>query len=373
MMTDYAKLYAGLLSESDPRTIPKRQDKGPITQYHAEDLLRAPYDLLESGEVRLSLYYPAAKKVEIEGHMFVCELHIDGDYHTGTCRVPPGFHPLKVFVDGSEVLDRYLPIGYGHGRPINYLSIPSGDDPRAVAEKERGSVEMVWLDSKIAGGYQRLFVYLPAQYHREPERRFPVLYLQHGHGENETAWFVNGRVHLLLDELFASGEAEPAIVVMSNGMTASLQGDSAVIHAFDGFIRMLTEEIVPFTDGRFRTISDREHRAVAGLSLGSIQASLAARKRPDLFVDVGLFSGFFRNPSIPPELIPAGELCAFREKNHLLFRAIGTEDKYMAFFEADDRFLMEEGIPSVRKLYPGMHEWNVWRLCLRDFMQLVFH
>ena len=221
--------------------------------------------------------------------------------------------------------------------------------------------------------YQRLFVYLPAQYHREPERRFPVLYLQHGHGENETAWFVNGRVHLLLDELFASGEAEPAIVVMSNGMTASLQGDSAVIHAFDGFIRMLTEEIVPFTDGRFRTISDREHRAVAGLSLGSIQASLAARKRPDLFVDVGLFSGFFRNPSNPPELIPAEELCAFREKNHLLFRAIGTEDKYMAFFEADDRFLMEEGIPSVRKLYPGMHEWNVWRLCLRDFMQLVFH
>ena len=166
MMTDYARLYAGLLSESDPRTIPKRQDKGPITQYHAEDLLRAPYELLESGEVRLSLYYPAAKKVEIEGHMFVCELHIDGDYHTGTCRVPPGFHPLKVFVDGSEVLDRYLPIGYGHGRPINYLSIPSGDDPRAVAEKERGSVEMVWLDSKIAGGYQRLFVYLPAQYHR---------------------------------------------------------------------------------------------------------------------------------------------------------------------------------------------------------------
>ena len=100
-MTDYARLYAGLLSESDPRTIPKRQDKGPITQYHAEDLLRAPYDLLESGEVRLSLYYPAAKKVEIEGHMFACELHIDGDYHTGTCRVPPGFHPLKVFVDGS--------------------------------------------------------------------------------------------------------------------------------------------------------------------------------------------------------------------------------------------------------------------------------
>lgn len=352
------------------------KDQGAPIMVHIpeEDLIASPYTIAQDGTVSFRLCYPRAKKVKLiilEVKPVSLTLQKDGDYWTGSCKVTPGVHGVLVRVDGNRVLNDALPIGYGYSRPCNQIVVPDPTLPLNL-DVPHGSVAMNYIDSKVTGKLERILVYLPPEYHTG-EDRYPVLYLQHGHGENETGWVDHGDVNFLADQLIAQGKAKPSIIVMCNGMLGLKEEGGTHLAFTEGFERLLVEEVIPYIDGRYRTIADADHRAMAGLSMGSIQTSILTYKHPDLFRYAGVFSGFVTDfISGYEEHLTPERLEAFKENYKVYFRGIGTEDSYRAHFEADTKLLEEWGVPSDIHYYEGGHLWGVWRHCFNDFYQLLW-
>ena len=143
----------------------------------------------------------------------------NGIWHAHVSCEQAGFCPLVFRIDGAEVLNPLAPIGFGGSHPINYADIPNSEGAfYALGNVPHGTVAQNYYYSESTGTWKSCLVYLPPQYWCEPERRFPVLYLQHGHGENEQCWIHQGRANFILDNLIAEGKAQPMIVVMNNGM-----------------------------------------------------------------------------------------------------------------------------------------------------------
>ena len=229
-------------------------------------------------------------------------------------------------------------------------------------------------------------VYTPAEYESFPEKRYPVLYLQHGHGENETGWTEEGRVNFIMDNLIKEGKARPCIIVMNNGMVQvkNTEGKRLVDHTV--FPKYLTEDVIPYIDRKYRTIKDRSGRAMAGLSMGSIQTSITAFTHSEYFSYIGLFSGFLRDfiqgdrimDMIQREKASDEHLKAldykekFEKDFKIFFRAMGKEDIFIQKFMEEDELLDKKGISCIRHMYEGGHDWNVWRYCIRDFAQMLF-
>lgn len=297
-----------------------------------------------------------------------------------------GITMVQLMIDGQPVITPYLPIGYGYSRPYNYVTVeePDGDFYR-LKDVPHGTVRLEFFKSSVTGEWERCLVYTPAGYDEEPDRKYPVLYLQHGHGENEIGWVSQGRVNLILDNLFAAKEAVPFIVVMNNGMVqVKRDGQRVVDHIL--FPSLLMKDVIPFIEKKYRVIGDKEHRAMAGLSMGSIHTSITAFTHPELFDYVGLFSGFLhdfiqgnelmdmipREKSKDEHLKILDDAEAFRKDFKVFFRAMGKDDIFRKMFLDDDALLNEKGISCIRMTYPGGHEWNVWRRCIRDFAKLLF-
>lgn len=297
-----------------------------------------------------------------------------------------GITMVQLMIDGQPVISPYLPIGYGYSRPYNYVTVeePDGDFYR-LKDVPHGTVRQEFFKSSVTGEWERCLVYTPADYDEKPDQKYPVLYLQHGHGENEIGWVSQGRVNLILDNLFANKEAVPFIVVMNNGMVqVEREGQRVVDHTL--FPALLMKDVIPFIEKKYRVIGDKEHRAMAGLSMGSIHTSITAFTHPELFDYVGLFSGFLhdfiqgnelmdmipREKSKDEHLKILDDAEAFRKDFKVFFRAMGKDDIFRQMFLDDDALLKEKGISCIRMTYPGGHEWNVWRRCIRDFSELLF-
>ena len=227
-------------------------------------------------------------------------------------------------------------------------------------------------------------IYTPPCSEQAPEEIFPVLYLQHGHGENECGWSAAGRVPFILDNLIAAGKCTPFAVVMNNGMVQKKAGDNRIVD-FTLFDRYLTEDIIPFAERRYRVGRSKEKRAMAGLSMGSLQTSMAGFRHPELFSALGIFSGFLydwiQGSEIDMVERGAGDNShlAFLEDREkvaksfrIFFRAIGDKDPFLEYFKEDDVRCEKSGIRQERRIYEGIHDWNVWRQCIRDFAQLIF-
>ena len=224
-----------------------------------------------------------------------------------------------------------------------------------------------------------MLVYTPAGYEQNPSKRYPVLYLQHGGGEDETGWIYQGFADVILDNLVAEGKAEPMIIVMVSGVANKADGTG------DGFEAMVTEEVIPFVDARFRTLADRDHRAVAGLSWGAKQAYDLGLGYPDLFSWVGGFSGIivigeFRSRPAgyeDPEKFAAAyngifkSAPQFNANYHLLFIANGEAEG--SHLKGMSEILTERGIDNDFYQSPRTaHEWLTWRRCLYQFAQRLF-
>ncbi len=193
------------------------------------------------------------------------------------------------------------------------------------------------------------------------DKRYPVLYLQHGHGENETTWVTQGRMNFIADNLIDEGKAVPSIVVMCNGMTVFDEEGGVRLDYAESFPRMLVEEVIPYIYRRYRTLSDAGHRAMAGLSMGSIQTSIITLNHPELFSYVGLFSGFVQDPltGYTGHLSPE-KLKNYKDRFKVYFRGIGDRAIFLRNFLRDDELLERQKIPSDRRVYEGGHEWRVW-------------
>lgn len=326
----------------------------------------------------LTVYAPGASQVRAEfGEQSVQLLPKGGGLWSRVLEAEPGFYYLHLWADQIPLMTPMLPVGYGYCRPTHYLDIGPLPELCRLTQVPHGAVRHEYYLSSVTGTQECCIVYTPPGYEQDPKRQYPVLYLQHGHGENETGWVWQGKVNLILDNLIARGEAVPMIVVMNNGMLQQSPefGDSPV--SMDLFAERLIRDVIPFIEERYQVLADREHRAVAGLSMGSMQASMLGFGHRELFAWMGLFSGFMRN-----EMGTNGDnrhleiLLENREEflkgNRLLFRCMGREDVFWDRFERDDQFCQEHHIPCTRKVYSGGHDWNVWRQAAGEFLPLLF-
>ena len=333
--------------------------------------------------VHFRVYAPDAKKVEIS---FRGEMTKEDDGYWSLVSAEPevvGFHYYQVIIDGVAVADPDGKPFFGMGRWVSGIEIPEGADGDyyAVRNVPHGRVSESLYYSDIRNEWRRCMVYTPAGYDSDPAKRYPVLYLQHGMGENETSWANQGKMNLIMDNLIADGAAMPMIVVMDNGNIESFRikpGESRAeaMKRFGGqFPSILVEEIIPHIDANFRTLPDREHRAMAGLSWGGLLTFNTTLNNIDKFAYIGGFSGAGNIDLDNIDTVYGGvfkDRKAFNDKVHLFFLGIGSEEHPERTKNLSDG-LNAAGINTVYYESPGTaHEFLTWRRCLREFVPRLF-
>ncbi len=299
---------------------------------------------------------------------------------TGTTEGPldEGFHYYNVTVDGGKFNDPGALNFYGSTRWESGIEIPAHDrDFYAVKDVPHGHVQQVLFASPSTGTQRRAFVYTPPGYEADADARYPVLYLQHGWGEDETAWTNQGRANLIMDNLIAAGAARPFIIVMTYGMTNDTQIGGLSRFDVGPFETVLLSELVPYVDSHFRTLADPDHRALAGLSMGGFETKLIATRNPGAFSHIGLLSGGTFS------LADVEGTPGLRDNVKLFFVGYGSRELEnrrtsppgvpQVDPRANHEALKAAGINSVFYVSPGTaHEFQSWRRSLRELAPLLF-
>ena len=322
----------------------------------------------------------------------------DGLWYVTTPPLVPGFHYYSFNVDGANVADPSSHTYFGVSRDSSGIEVPEkGADFYEPKNVPHGEVRIRWYLSEVTGQWRRCFVYTPPDYDTNPRARYPVLYLQHGSGEDETGWVFQGHANFILDNLIAAGKAKPMILVMENGY-ASREGKAALPAAAtdldrpapkvggypadtSGFEDVKLNDVIPMIDGTYRTIADAGHRAMAGLSMGGNQTCQLTLRHLDKFAWIGAFSGTGNGLSTAP--IDAktfidgvfADGAAFNAKVRLLWVGMGTEepDPFPGAIGAFRKMLDQAGVKFVYFESSGTsHEWLTWRRDLNDFAPRLF-
>lgn len=344
-----------------------------------------------NGDVEFGFYAPESGKVQIQFGLKPDEPLDMEKGEDGVWRAVLKYDPLfcgpKAFVfliDGAEAVSPYCSQYYSHGKAINYVEIP---DPNAqfilMKDVPHGTVATEYYWSDAFESFQRCFIYLPPNYYEGGE--YPVLYLQHGAGENETSWIYNGKVNHIMDNLIAEGKTVPFIVVMNDGMQRGKNEDMR--NAGGALASSIIESCMPMIERKYRVISDKWHRGISGFSMGSMQSCIIGLEHTDVFAYIGLLSGFMRRVGPGMDLEKSFEINTHlkvmedREKFlndvKLFYRGIGSKDSHVEAFLTDDTVCDEHGFSSypnvVRKMVDGYpHDWAVLRILFHDFAQLLF-
>ena len=325
------------------------------------------------------------------------EKQADGYWTVTTPPLAPGLHYYTLIVDGVEFSDPASHAFYGGSKDASAIEIPEpGVTFYSVQEVPHGEVREVWYHSAVTGSWRHALVYTPPGYDAQTRVRYPVLYLQHGGGEDETGWIRQGNANFILDNLIASGASKPMIIVMANGyarragqtppdLAGKPFGSPEMMRAMRetaaAFEDDMTQALIPYIDAHFRTLTDRDHRAMAGLSMGGMQTFQVTFDHLDLFSYIGGFSGAagsLGNDKFDPKTSLNGALsdpAAFAKKVHLLWLGVGTDEpaNMHAGIERLHTSLMDANIKHVFYESPGTaHEWQTWRRDLKDFAPRLF-
>lgn len=332
------------------------------------------HEILPDGTVLFRIRAPHASHVVIDQFGNEKPLaRVNDEMWEGTVDLGRGFQYFFLKIDGADVLCPYLPIGYGCCRPMNFVDVPvPGEEWNRLENIPHGSVARHYFFSSVTGKTESCLVYLPAAF--DANQKYPVLYLQHGYGENETGWVYQGHVVRIADNLLHQGKMKEMIIVMGNGMTQPREGASRDM-ARMLFPQVLLADLIPYIESRFPVLTDKWNRAMAGLSMGSYQTSIVTLSNPHLFGYAGVFSGFLRFPRAnEPEkhLELLDDQTAFNENFRVFYRAMGTEDQFYHSFIDDDDMLKDKGLNMIRQTFPGGHDWGVWRRCIYNFLPLLF-
>ncbi len=353
--------------------IPIDDGIGPVVNYSVDMVYPQAYKIVGVGIVNFKLYIPNARAVYVRTYTHEFKLEKVGEYWSGECKVGTGFIGIFIIVDGIEILYPALPIGFGGNRPINFIEILEEDAVIVPKKCKHGTISIEYMKSDITKRLERIYIYLPFEYNVEINKNYPVLYLQHGHGENETTWVNQGKMNFILDNLIEEEKIVPFIVVMCNGMVSYETKQGITISPAIKFEEFLIKEVIPYIDKRYRTIAKKEGRGMAGLSMGSMQTSVITLKNQDLFDYVGIFSGFVRDfISGYDGHIQERYLNTYSKNMKYIFRGMGEDDRFLDMFEQDDQLLREYEVEHERKIYKGYHEWKVWQHCFYDFVQKIF-
>jgi enterochelin esterase family protein len=311
----------------------------------------------------------------------------------------PGFHYYSLIIDGVEVSDPGSHSFFGGGKDASGIEIPEpGSTYYLPQEVPHGAVREIWYFSKVTANWRHALIYLPPSYETQNSQRYPVLYLQHGGGEDETGWIKQGHANFILDNLIAQKSSKPMIVVMAYGyakragyVEPDLAGKpfgspemmKSMQEMSQTFEDDLTQALIPYIDSHFRTLADRDHRAMAGLSMGGMQTFQVTFDHLDLFSYIGGFSGaagqlVLGNRMLDPKTDFQGALAdpaAFAKRVHLLWLGVGTDEpeRMKAGLEKLHTSLDDAKIKHVFYESPGTsHEWQTWRRDLKDFAPRLF-
>jgi enterochelin esterase-like enzyme len=288
----------------------------------------------------------------------------------------PGFHYYFLLIDGFQCNDPGSQTYFGWNTETSAVEVPDKVDFYEPKEVPHGEVRTRWYLSKTTGQWRRAQVYTPPDYDGNARKRYPVLYLQHGSGENDTSWVKQGRVGFIMDNLIAAKSATPMIVVMENGMVATKAGAAppAGGRGNTAFPEVVVDELIPMIDATYRTLPDREHRAIAGLSMGGGQALQIGLTHLDKFAYVASFSGAIRGFDVKTSYNGAfADTAAFNKKVKLLWFGAGLAEEAMHnSAQAAHQALESAGIKNVFYECPFAHEWQTWRYDLNDFAPRLF-
>ena len=331
--------------------------------------------IAKDGCVWFQFTAPNAQRVQVRigaaNKTYDMEKLADGIWNLVIAYPGPGLQYYFMIVDGLNVMDPGSETFYSNGIKTA-VEVPSpGEDFYDVKDVPHGHVVQHLFYSRVTQSWRRMYIYLPPGYDTHQRMRYPVLYLQHGAGEDETEWTHAGRAQFILDNMLAEKKAVPMIVVMNNGFatrpgTAPATGPAAMSNRFAAFI--------PDVDANFRTIADRDHRAMAGLSMGGMQTFLIGTTHLDLFSYLGIFSGTPMAQAQAQVDAVAAQGRAFHDKVHLLWFGVGTTEANFYNRTQEVRAQLEKaGIPSGYYESLGTaHEFQTWRRCLREFAPLLF-
>lgn len=355
-----------------------------------------------SGRVQIRIKAPDAAKVRLNfwsGPKLDMEKQPDGFWTVTTDPLVPGFHYYTLIVDGAEIADPNTHSFFGGGKDVSAVEVPeTGSTYYSAQNVPHGQVREVWYNSKVTGTWRHALVYLPPNYDTQTKARFPVLYLQHGAGEDETGWIRQGHANFILDNLIAAGGCKPMILVMAYGyarragqappdLAGKPFGSPEMLKAMQdmaaAFEDDVTQALIPFIDSNFRTLSDRDHRAMAGLSMGGMQTFQITLDHLNLFSYIGGFSGaggmlVLRDRSLDPKTDYNGvfaDPAAFAKKVHLLWIGVGTTEpeRMRTGLTRLHTSLQDANIQHVFYESPGTsHEWQTWRRDLKDFAPRLF-
>lgn len=273
-----------------------------------------------------------------------------------------GFHYYHLTIDGGVFNDPGTKNYYGSCRWESGIEIPAHDeDFYAMKQVPHGNVQQVYFYSKSTDTHRRAFVYTPPTYGKD-KKKYPVLYLQHGWGEDETAWSNQGHANLIMDNLIAEGKIEPFIIVMTYGMTNDVKFGHIKEFTAKEFETVLVDELIPYIDSNFRTQADKKHRAMAGLSMGGFETKLITLRRPEVFNYYGLLSGGTYAP---------GDI---KDKNQVasIFISCGSKENPDGVTKAVND-LKAAGFKATSFVSPDTaHEFLTWRRSLYHMAQLLF-
>ncbi len=249
---------------------------------------------------------------------------------------------------------------------------PEGFD-KFTEKIEHGRIDTITYPSTTVGNSRKALVYRPPGY--TESSKYPVLYLLHGIGGDETEWLNGGQPQIILDNLYSQGQIEPMIVVLPNGRAMKNDRatgnifDSAKVKAFATFEQDLINDLIPYIEKKYPVLNDREHRAIAGLSMGGGQSLNFGLGNPELFAWVGGFSSA-PNTKEPEKLLPHPDLA--REKIKLLWISCGDKDNLIRFSKRTHEYLKENNVPHIYYIEPGYHDFKVWKNGLYQFSKLIF-
>lgn len=393
----------------DFKTTPTTQEGKQYPQVNSE------------GRVRASVSAPSATKVQLDigGKKYDMKKDESGVWIGESDPQDVGFHYYQLNIDGASVPDPTSLYYYGASRWGSGIEVPSKDlDFFSLKNVPHGLMSETYYFSKTSNSVRRAYIYLPPGYDKDATKKYPVLYLQHGMGENETGWGSQGYTARIMDNLIAEGKALPFIIVMENssmqmgggrpggmggarpqgapqgapaaapqgapaarpqgapaGAPAAAPGAGRPAGGFGGggfnmagqFGSILNDDLIPYIEANFRVIPDQAHRAMAGLSMGGMQTKSIVIANPDKFSYVGMFSsGTF----VPTEIT---DIDAFKKKAKVVFMSFGGKEGGAANIGTAAAEWNKIGVKGVSYVSEGTaHEWHTWRRSLHQFAQLLF-
>lgn len=344
-------VYKGLIFDFDSEGRPAGRY---FDEHHGANILDA-----STGKASFWFKGGAAKEVAVDVWgvgKYSMTREADSDWWSVTVdSIPSGFHYYWLVVNGVNTVDANAPVGYGGFRAVNFFEMPEEDfDLYRLRQVPHGTVHLNYFKSDITGRYKLCYVYTPAGYDTG-DKEYPVLYLQHGGGEDENGWIWQGKMRNIVDNLLDAGKIEPMIIVMNAGYAFPESGEWHP--SLTGFTEEMPGCCVDFIDQTYRTRKAKKDRAMAGLSMGGMMTQHVVLAHPDLFGSAGIFSG-----GVPMEE-PALDV---------LFVSCGEQEDMINPIKENAEKMNASGKKVNTFFTEGGHEWKVWRRSLAEFLPLLF-